>query len=171
MLEEWRPVAGYEESYEVSNLGRIRRVRPINPTKKVKGYMRVNLVSEDGSQKSFALHRLVADAFVPNPDGKPVVIHKDDDASNNRADNLEWAEEKDGTKRGTPVVQIDQQTGEVVAEYRSQAKAAAATGITRPSITACITGRVKTAGGYIWQYKDTKKRRKGNGGKQHEAQG
>ena len=149
MLEEWRPVAGYEESYEVSNLGRIRRVRLINPTKKVKGYMRVNLVKEE----------------------KPVVIHKDDDASNNRADNLEWADEKDGTERGTPVVQIDPQTGQVIAEFRSQAKAAAATGIIRPSITACITGRVKTAGGYIWQYKDTKKRRKGNGGKQHEAQG
>lgn len=156
MQEVWRPVAGYEDSYEVSNLGRIRRVKLMNPSKKVKGHVQVCLTDKDGNKKSLALHRLVAAAFIPNPENKPLVIHKDNDARNNQVDNLEWADEKDSRQGcGTPVLQIDRKTGQIVAEYSSQAEASAATGIVRPDITGCLTGRLKSAGGFLWRYKDT----------------
>ena len=71
MRERWRPVLGYEGLYEVSNLGRVRRVKIIEPTRKKHGYMQISLVDRNGKRKSFRLHRVVATAFVPNPEGKP----------------------------------------------------------------------------------------------------
>lgn len=80
---------GYEGLCEVSNLGRVRRIKIIEPTKKKHGYMQVSLVSKDGAKKSFRLHRIVAAAFVPNPDNKPQMNHIDENPENNRAVNLE----------------------------------------------------------------------------------
>lgn len=172
MTEEWRPVAGYEDAYEVSNLGRIRRVKIINPSRrKNKGHMQVSLTSADGVKKTFALHRLVAAAFIPNPENKPLVVHTDNDAENNRADNLEWADEKDSTSYGMPVVQVDPETGQDIAEYANGQVAADATGTARPNIAACLAGRIKTAGGFLWKYKDTGTDTESSGGNQHEAQG
>ena len=88
--EEWKPVVGYESKYEVSNLGNIKRVydktcprdkgyigKPIKPRVN-NSYIRVSL--ED---KSYAVHRLVAEAFIPNPEGKKTVNHKDGNKANN----------------------------------------------------------------------------------------
>ena len=83
MREIWKPVVGYEGLYEVSNLGRVRRVKIIEPSRKKHGYMQISLTGSDGVRKSFRLHRLVAEAFIPNPDGKPQVNHKDEDTENN----------------------------------------------------------------------------------------
>ena len=89
MQEKWRPVVGYEGLYEVSNLGRVRRIRIVEPTKKKHGYMQISLVGKDGVRRSHRLHRIVATAFIPNPEGKPQVNHRDENPENNRADNLE----------------------------------------------------------------------------------
>ena len=97
MKEVWKPVVGYEGLYEVSNLGRVRRVKIIEPSRKKHGYMQISLTGSDGVRKSFRLHRLVAEAFIPNPDGKPQVNHKDEDTENNRARNLEWATAEENT--------------------------------------------------------------------------
>lgn len=108
MDEIWKPVVGYEGLYEVSNLGRVRSVdryvsfgrwgdngqtrfrksHLLSP-KIDEGYYRVAL-SKDGVKKLFKVHRLVAQAFIPNPDNLPVVNHKDEDKSNNIVTNLEW---------------------------------------------------------------------------------
>lgn len=104
--QEWKPVGGYEGHYEVSNLGFIRSLdrvvqRPgrgdtvakagqllkVNVTPK--GYLRVQLV-RDGAHQNFLVHRLVAQMFIPNPELKPEVNHKDGDKTNNRVANLEW---------------------------------------------------------------------------------
>ena len=101
MNEEWRQIQGYEGLYEVSNLGRVKSLerydkmgrlikeKTLNPRKHKKGYLYVGL-SKDGIQKKYSIHRLVAIAFIPNPNNLPQVNHKDENKENNCLDNLEW---------------------------------------------------------------------------------
>ena len=166
MQEKWRPVVGYEGLYEVSNFGRIRRIRIVVQTRKKHGYMQVSLKDSGGARKSLRVHRIVAEAFIPNPEGKPQVNHRDENPENNRADNLEWATAEENTNYGsrtaraaakngskTPIVQIDPKTLKAVAEYPGQSAAARATGISLASINACLRGKQRRAGGYLWEYK------------------
>lgn len=166
MREEWRPVVGYEGRYEVSSLGRVRRVKIIFPSKKKHGYMQVSLVDKAGVRRSLRLHRIVAEAFIPNPEGKPQVNHRDENPENNRADNLEWATAAENTNYGgrteraaakngskTPILQIEPGTFKIIAEYPGQSAAARATGISLASINACLRGKQRRAGGYLWGYK------------------
>lgn len=104
LLEVWKPVVGYEGLYEVSSFGGVRSVdytivnsrdilhnrkgRPLS-LKNDSGYIRATLYKNKYT-KVAAVHRLVALAFIPNPDNKPVVNHKDFDKSNNNVGNLEW---------------------------------------------------------------------------------
>ena len=116
MHEVWKPVLGYEGVYEVSNLGRVRSVdrvtirvdghqrrskgRVIRPSIQNSGYACLALV-DAGRRLSSTVHRLVATAFVPNPDGHPQVNHKDGDKLNNRADNLEWVTARENLKHAS----------------------------------------------------------------------
>jgi len=167
--EEWQPVVGYEGLYEVSSLGRIRRVKILSPALKKHGYLQVSLVDGNGGRKSLRLHRLVAEAFIPNPEGKPQVNHLDENPLNNCANNLAWATAEENTNYGsrtekasakngcrTPVVQISPQALAVVAQYESQSAAARATGINLASINACLRGKQKLAGGFVWKYRFAK---------------
>lgn len=121
MIEEWRPVVGWEGLYEVSSLGRVRSVKRVVVCKDGKaycrkermmslrknafGYLRVKL-SKDGNSKLFMTHRLVAGAFVPNTENLPFVNHKDEVKSNNRYDNLEWCTRLYNTRYGTNIERI-----------------------------------------------------------------
>lgn len=90
-LEEWRDVVGYEEKYEVSNCGNVRSFKTkilLNPPLTPKGYVRVSLYNK--KSKNYLVHRLVAEAFIPNPDNKPFINHIDGNKENNRISNLEW---------------------------------------------------------------------------------
>lgn len=89
--EAWQPIAGFE-GYDVSDLGRVRGPQGIMKTyrRKKDGYVQFVLRTITGRHKALYLHRLVACAFVPNPDGLPQVNHKDLDKSNCVALNLEW---------------------------------------------------------------------------------
>lgn len=108
--EEWRPIEKYHGYYEVSNLGRVRslkvrrnvfvgnnktevryinRIHILNATDNGRGYLLIS-IRDNGHKKNFYVHRLVAEAFIPNPMGYSVVNHKDCNSHNNCAENLEW---------------------------------------------------------------------------------
>lgn len=103
MEEIWKDIPGYEGIYVVSNFGRIRNLvsgKFIKPSQKDDGYCRVCL-SKNGCGKCINIHRLVAQVFIPNPDNLPQVNHKDEDKTNNVADNLEWCDAKYNINYGT----------------------------------------------------------------------
>lgn len=105
MIEEWKNITGYEGLYQVSNLGRVKSLNyKGNGTEWIlKGYVKkdgyeVVTLMKDGIRKYCRVHRLVALAFLPNPDNLPQINHKDEDKLNNCADNLEWCTGSYNTK-------------------------------------------------------------------------
>ena len=172
--EEWRPVVGYEGRYEVSNLGEVRslpRTMKARHGGKPGGYhMKGKILKKNdspngyyfvplGKGKSGFVHRLVLEAFVPNPENKPCCDHIDANRHNNRVDNLRWATYFENNShphavamRSRPVLQLDKDTGEVIARYAtlSEAQAKFKTGI----ISKCCRGIYKKAAGYKWKYAD-----------------
>ena len=103
MMEEWRVVPGYEGLYEVSNIGNVRNVRRnklLRLQKTNNGYIRV-VLSKNGIKTGFQVHRLIAQAFLPNPDNLPQINHKDEDKTNNNVTNLEWCDAKYNNNYGT----------------------------------------------------------------------
>lgn len=115
-MEEWRVVPGYEGLYEVSNTGRVRsfdryvkysngqihlhKGKVLSPGKNTKGYLFVILTC-NRKRKTINVHRLVAIAFLPNPDNLPEVNHIDEDKTNNRVENLEWCDRNYNLNYGT----------------------------------------------------------------------
>ena len=100
-MEEWKDIIGYEGLYQVSNLGRVRRSGKIlKGGYNNKGYHTINLCKK-GISKSFFVHRLVAIAFIPNPNNLPIVNHKDENPKNNCIENLEWCTYKYNANYGT----------------------------------------------------------------------
>ena len=104
MQEIWKDIKNYEGCYQVSNLGRVRsltrKVKTFNgvrtsngqllkPLKTNTGYYRVDL-KQNQKDKYMSIHRLVAEAFIPNPNNYPIINHKDNNPQNNCVDNLEW---------------------------------------------------------------------------------
>lgn len=135
------------------------------------GYKCVSLRRDMKTIKHY-VHRLVAQTFIPNPENKRTVNHKDGNTLNNRIDNLEWHTDSEqqyhaydtlgriggmkGKKNTTSFVAIQQfnMSGELIAEYAAIKLAVIATGIERRAIGNCINGKTKSSGGFIWKKKD-----------------
>lgn len=117
MEEVWKPIAGFEGKYEVSNLGQVRRLPANNmPMKMVPqmttfdGYAKVGLY-KDKRTRGYYVHRLVATAFIPNPNNLPLVNHKDETTLNNVVDNLEWADVMYNNNYGKSRERMSKQSG------------------------------------------------------------
>ena len=100
-MEEWKNVIGYEGLYEVSSIGNVRNVKrnTLLRFSNNQGYIQVYLY-KNGIRKGFRVHRLIAQAFLPNPNNLPQVNHLDEDKTNNRVDNLEWCTAKYNSNYG-----------------------------------------------------------------------
>lgn len=163
---KWRPIVGFEEHYLVSNSGEVwslRGGRTLKPKIDRYGYKVVGL-SVNGKLYHRTIHRLVAEAFVPNPNNLPTVNHINENKTDNRASNLEWASIADNVNHGTrnermadtkcrlPVEQIFPDGTTV--RYKGVKDAYQKTGINRCCIALCCKNIRKTAGGYRWRYAD-----------------
>lgn len=158
MTEEWLPIKGYEGLYEVSSLGRVKslnyrksgtcKIFTGSPDKD--GYLRTAL--SDPVKKYVRVHRLVAEAFIPNPDNLPLVNHKDENKQNNRLENLEWCtpQYNNDYSISRRVVAKDY-SGRVIHTFKSTAEAGRS-GFTQCGVSSACTGRTKRHRGLFWEY-------------------
>ena len=179
MKEIWKDIKDYEGLYQVSNLSRVRSLERWEMLKNgysryrkgrilkthidKYGYERVMLY-KDGKQKLKQVHRLVAEAFLPNPDNLPQVNHKDENPLNNVVSNLEWCNSKYNINFGTrnervaeklskPVLQYTLD-GEFVREWDSAIQAEREGGFNNRHIISVCKGKRPHHKGYIWKYKN-----------------
>lgn len=200
--EIWKDVVGYEGYYQVSNLARVKSlarelksngnlkyvgdladfdktyIKPekiLSQNKSKDGYLRC-IFSKNGKPKMQRVHRLVAQAFIPNPNNMPVVNHIDEDKTNNLPGNLEWVsvaynnvygtriqrlKNSEGFKRNSeknckPLSQYDL-NGNLIASFNSLKEAVESNnGYKKSGMSHCLVGRNETYKGFIWKYDKNK---------------
>ena len=166
MEEIWKDIEDYEALYQVSNFGRVKRVttgRILKSGKDKKGYLHVGLY-KNGIVSNKTIPRLVAQAFIPNPENKPEVNHIDEDKTNNMVSNLEWMTAKENLNHGTrneragktlsiPILATNLKTGEST-EFYGTNECARQLGLNAGHITSVLKGRLKQTGGFTFKYKE-----------------
>lgn len=167
MQEIWRNIEGYEGLYQISNFGRVKSLRfgkeKIMKERTINCYFAVNL-HKDGKKKSYLVHRLVASAFLPNPNNLPQVNHIDEVKTNNRVDNLEWCSAKYNVNYGFRMQRFIEsntnnpkiskkvlciETGKI---YPSVRQVERELGFYQTNISAACRGKYKTSYGFHWRY-------------------
>ena len=171
MQEEWRDIEGYQ-NYMISNMGRVKSLnykhtgieKILKPSVDKRGYLVICLYKNSVKKRNFKIHRLVAKAFIPNPNNLPQVNHKDENKQNNCLKNLEWCDQKYNNNFGTrkervaektskPVLKIDPISNEIVAEFPSINEVQRQLGFYHSHISNCCKGKLKSAYSFKWQYK------------------
>lgn len=177
MEEIWKDIDGYP-NYMVSNLGRVKSLERVimksngkrqtiketirKGVKDKDGYLIVTLYDEYHNMKNIKIHRLVAQAFIPNPNNLPEVNHKDEDKTNNNVDNLEFCTTRFNLTYGNRLKKVIEKISKKCYQYDlnkklinifpSTQEASRLTGILNSNITACCRGEYKTTHGYIFSY-------------------
>lgn len=151
-----KDIKGYEGLYGITSCGRVwsyRNKKFLVPKKHPKGYLKVGLY-KDGIRKDFLIHRLVAEAYISNPNNLPQVNHKDEDKTHNWINNLEWCDNKYNNNYGTKNDWNKKKVHcvELNLDFPSQTAAAEYFGCRLQNISNCLRGKAKTACGYHWQY-------------------
>ena len=156
MIEQWKNIVDYPD-YEISNLGRVRSLKfgkevILSPGMRNDGYLLVNLW-KNGEKKGFLVHRLVAQAFIPNPFNYPCINHKDHNRQNNNVENLEWCTAQYNVEysRAKQVGQYDL-NGNLIRTWKSAAEIERSLGYSDSSISKCCRGLLPSAYGYKWRY-------------------
>lgn len=181
MTEIWKDIKGYEGHYKISNFGRIYSQDQYVPCGNGKGYMRFIpgkflkiLTASNGypsiglfknrKVKVFRIHRLIASAFIPNPEDKPHINHKNANKSDNSLENLEWCTQSENMRhmvkmgranrasQEKAIFQIDL-NGNLIQEWKSGRLASRELKIGQRNLSKCLRGRAKTAYGFIWKFK------------------
>ena len=183
MKEIWKDIKGYEGKYQISNKGNIRslnyrrtgKTKILQPGKDKDGYLLIGL-RKDGKKKTYKIHRLVAEAFLENPNKKPQINHIDGNKQNNYISNLEWCTNKENMAHaytnGLALGKHGKQTIYIAAEankkpvrcittdttYKSATEAESLTGVAHQNIAKCCKHTLKSAGKLpdgtklIWEY-------------------
>ena len=149
-----RDVKRYEGIYGVTSCGKVwsyKRQKFLTPFYNTKGYLKVDLC-KNGKVKRFFVHRLVAEAYIPNPDNLPQVDHIDNDKNHNYINNLQWLTNRDNCRKSKnkPILQFDLNNN-FIREWECTADVGKEV---RHNIRHCLKGKQKTAYGYIWKYKE-----------------
>lgn len=185
-MENWKDIKGYEGFYQVSDCGRVRSLerdvfspngtvnrhieeKILVPVLNNKGYSLVNLF-KNGKGKLMLVHRLVAMAFIPNPENKSQINHRDEVKTNNVVENLEWCSAQENINYGTRTARAVQNCRSFKLENNPRARAVFCVelnktfdcakrveeelGIWGSAICQACKGKIKTAGGFHWRYAD-----------------
>lgn len=170
--EVFLSVPGYEGLYEVSNLGNIKSLRSGKLLKQASDNVGYKLVclTKDGKSKGYGVHRLVALAFLPNPENLPEVNHKDETHDNNCVENLEWCTKSYnrnygtyrermsksikalGTRNNKSISAYDKTTKKFIKSYDSIQDAEKELKLSKGTISKALTGKTKTSAGFVWKY-------------------
>lgn len=182
MEEIWKDIDGYAGLYQISNFGNLKSIKNGNnkliKLQKYQRYYRNNLW-KNGAYQTFSIHRLVAKAFIPNPNNYPVVNHIDGNKLNNNVNNLEWCTQshncKESHRLGLQIPGINSHKfpkgmipynvkkisqydldGNFIKTWDTIKSAAISlnNGKYTSSISLCLSGKSKTAFGFIWRYAD-----------------
>lgn len=190
MEEIWKDIKGYEGIYQVSTIGRVKalprtvtdslgrtmrkeeRILATRPSSQT-GYLSINL-TKDGKVKTHSVHRLVAEAFIPNPMELPCVNHKDETRDNNMVDNLEWCTYQYNNTYGTAMERRNASLAKFIAEHLDESKAVIQYSLEgkkirefaclrdaekelglykNSTVAACCFHQSKTAYGFVWRFK------------------
>lgn len=180
---EWKDIVGYENEYQINQFGEIRTLKDSPKLKKYdvlkpqisksNGYV-YQMLYKNGKEKLLRVHRLVAMAFLPNPNNLPQVNHKDGNKQNNSVDNLEWCEQSDNMKHayknGLQIPSENQRKaiintnklkqkkvcqikdGEIINTFSGISEASRQTKISISCISRCCNLKRKSTNGYEWRF-------------------
>lgn len=176
-IEIWKDYKDYEGLYQASNLGRMRSLdrwvksksgsvrfykgRILKPYTDKDGYLLVGLW-KNNKHKTYKVHRLVAETFLPNPDNLPQVNHKDENPLNNNVNNLEWCNSKYNCNFGTRIERISKRRSKTVLQYDLEGnfikewqstRECGRNGYDQGNVAACCRGELKKYKDFIWKYK------------------
>lgn len=164
--EIWKDIEGFEGKYQISSIGRVKSLKYgkekiLKGGKDKDGYLFVNLY-KDKKRKKIFIHRLVAQAFIPNPENKPEIDHINTIRTDNRVENLRWVTSSENKNNpitiekykncsSIPVLQFTLD-GKFIRKWDSATQAERELGFISSNISMCCSGRRKKTGNYKWHY-------------------